>query len=100
LHAALDTNGYSKNSLISLIAYGNGALLTILSEQSRRFHKKARSHFVLWHFLQNAGKMPGFAEDCEPALQCTFAERLSKETIDDLAQYVLDEAEIDWQDWR
>jgi hypothetical protein len=44
--------------------------------------------------------MPGFAEDCEPALQCTFAERLSRDTIDELAQYVLDEAEIDWQDWR
>lgn len=46
------------------------------------------------------GKMPGYAEDCAPAPQCTFAERLSQETIKQLADYVLAEAEYDWQDWR
>jgi len=42
--------------------------------------------------------MPGFGENCAPKGQCTFAARLSDETIRDLAAYVSKQAAADWKE--
>lgn len=46
--------------------------------------------------MQN--KMPGFGEKCAPRGQCTFAARLSDESIRDLATYVQTQAAADWKE--
>ncbi|GAB5371004.1 hypothetical protein AAMO2058_001541800 [Amorphochlora amoebiformis] len=53
---------------------------------------------VLANYLAKGKKqMPGFGEECTPKRACTFGERLSKEKLQEVAEYVLSQAESDWK---
>jgi cytochrome c6 len=43
------------------------------------------------------GKMPGYGEGCTPKGACTFATRLSDDTIRDLSAFVLKQANAGWE---
>ena len=42
------------------------------------------------------GSMPGFGEECEPKGKCTFGKRLTDLEIQDLALYILQQADSGW----
>jgi cytochrome c6 len=42
------------------------------------------------------GSMPGFGEECQPKGKCTFGKRLTDGEIQDLTQYVLNQAAAGW----
>jgi len=43
------------------------------------------------------GKMPGFGQDCTPRGKCTFAARLSDVEVQELSDYVLQQASNGWK---
>eukprot|EP00882_Tetradesmus_deserticola_P011036 GHRQ01011671.1.p1 GENE.GHRQ01011671.1~~GHRQ01011671.1.p1 ORF type:complete len:218 (+),score=67.69 GHRQ01011671.1:1582-2235(+) len=43
------------------------------------------------------GRMPGFGQDCAPKGKCTFGPRLADEEVQQMTQYVLDQAANNWQ---
>eukprot|EP01023_Acetabularia_acetabulum_P011259 TRINITY_DN1514_c1_g1_i2.p2 TRINITY_DN1514_c1_g1~~TRINITY_DN1514_c1_g1_i2.p2 ORF type:complete len:156 (-),score=17.51 TRINITY_DN1514_c1_g1_i2:225-692(-) len=52
----------------------------------------------LYSIIYNGkGKMPGFGQECTPKGKCTFGKRSSDEEIKQLGEYVLQQANQNWQ---
>lgn len=43
------------------------------------------------------GRMPGFGQDCAPKGKCTFGKRLTDEEVQQMTDYVLQQAANNWQ---